>query len=256
MLSATIALIIFSGFYMRFLKLKRTTYRADGTANRTALVVDSPRRFAPDSSRATKVMSKKKCQLITGAHDSGKSRWLDRIHAAHFEVYGTKAATPIYLSALQPISSWTDCQHAQSWHDEQVQQGKCYSVTPWRSLNIHQRADRLADYLAENNAILYIDDAHKLTGRKCQIARSCMMGCKRWLIATSDENRLPPNIRTLVERKDPQRTKLESQASYDSTAIFMWFLAALLAIGGAWEVAAVLAGMQALGTGRRSARAD
>ncbi|MCP3701104.1 MAG: hypothetical protein GY920_21805 [Aliivibrio sp.] len=114
----------------------------------------------------------------------------------------------------------------------------------------------MADYVYETGANLYVDDAHKLTGRKCQIARRCLMSAKIWIMACSDENRLPPNIRTLVERKDPQRTQLQTDASYDSTVMFMWILAAMLAAGGAWEVAAVLAGLNALGSGRRSARAD
>ena len=103
---------------MRFLRLKRTALRADGSANKSALIVDSPRRFAPDSARKTKAMSKKKCQLITGAHDCGKSRWLSRLQDAHFELYGSKAGEPVFLSALQPLSSWIDCEHVQKWHDD------------------------------------------------------------------------------------------------------------------------------------------
>ena len=247
---------------MRFLRLKRTALRADGSANKSALIVDSPRRFAPDSARTCKAMSKKKCQLITGAHDSGKSRWISRLQEAHFELYGSKAGEPIVLSALQPLSTWTDCEHVQKWHDNLIKEGD--GVTPkdqkkhtqWRSLNQHQRAERISDYLADTKAVLYIDDAHKLTGRKCQIARQCLLSTRIWIMATSDENRLPPNIRTIVERREPQRTRLESQASYDSTVVFMWVLAAILAMAGAWEVAAVIASLNVLGTGRRSARAD
>lgn len=254
---------------MRFLRLKKIAKRTDGTTNRGAFIIDAPRRFAPDSARKTKAMSKKKCQLITGAHDSGKSRWLSRLQDAHVELFGSKAAEPIYLSALQPLSSWTDAQHVQQWHDQSTKEGdavtkggnsdtvtKNQPFTPWRKLNQHQRAERIADYLTDTGAVLYIDDAHKLTGRKCQIARQCMLNVKIWIVTTSDENRLPPNIRTIVERRDPQRTKLESDASYDSTKIFMWFLAAMLAMAGAWEVAAVIASLNVLGTGRRSARAD
>ncbi len=248
--------------YMRFLRLKKISKRSDGSTNRGAFIIDSPRRFAPDSARKTKAMSKKKCQLITGAHDSGKSRWLSRLQDAHFELYGSKAGEPVFLSALQPLSSWIDCEHVQKWHDDVIK--KSDGVTPkdqkkntqWRSLNQHQRAERLSEYLEATGAVLYIDDAHKLTGRKCQIARQCMLNTKIWIMATSDENRLPPNIRTIVERREPQRTRLESQASYDSTVVFMWVLAAILAMAGAWEVAAVIASLNVLGSGRRSARAD
>nr|WP_102530018.1 hypothetical protein [Vibrio sp. 10N.286.46.E10]PMI24289.1 hypothetical protein BCU50_04920 [Vibrio sp. 10N.286.46.E10] len=235
---------------MRFLKLKKTATRSDGSAFRQALVVDAPRRFAPENARKYTTLSKKKCHLITGAHDSGKSRWLSRIQEAHSELFGAKAATPVFLGAIEPLASWVDCEHIAKWHDSTEPK------TQWRSLNQHQRAERLADYIVDTGAILYVDDAHKLTGRKCQVARRCMLSAKTWFVAASDENRLPPNIRTIIERREPQRTQLESDASYDSTALFMWMLAAILAAGGAWEVAAVLAGLQTLGSGRRSARAD
>ncbi|MFS1444608.1 hypothetical protein BCU50_023200, partial [Vibrio sp. 10N.286.46.E10] len=207
-------------------------------------------RFAPENARKYTTLSKKKCHLITGAHDSGKSRWLSRIQEAHSELFGAKAATPVFLGAIEPLASWVDCEHIAKWHDSTEPK------TQWRSLNQHQRAERLADYIVDTGAILYVDDAHKLTGRKCQVARRCMLSAKTWFVAASDENRLPPNIRTIIERREPQRTQLESDASYDSTALFMWMLAAILAAGGAWEVAAVLAGLQTLGSGRRSARAD
>lgn len=235
---------------MRFLRLKRSSYRADGTPQRTAIIVDAPRRFAPDSQRKSTTMKKKACHLITGAHDSGKSRWLDRLHEANKELYGSKAATPLFLGAIAPLASWVDAPHVEKWHNESEH------VTEWRSLNQHQKAERLADYVHDTGANLYIDDAHKLTGRKCQIARRCILSARIWIMACSDENRLPPNIRTIVDRREPQRTQLQTDASYDSTVMFMWVLAAILAVGGAWEVAAVLAGLNALGSGRRSARAD
>ena len=104
--------------------------------------------------------------------------------------------------------------------------------------------------------MLFIDDAHKLTGRKAQIARKCMLSSKLWLVAVSEEGRLPPSMRPLVERRDPQRTNLESDVSYDTTKALMWFLVAICVVAGAWEVGAVVGGLQMLGSGRRSTRAD
>ena len=104
--------------------------------------------------------------------------------------------------------------------------------------------------------MLFIDDAHKLTGRKAQIARKCMLSSKLWLVATSEEGRLPPSMRPLVERRNPQRTNLESDVSYDTTKALMWFLVAICVVAGAWEVGAVVGGLQMLGSGRRSTRAD
>ncbi|CAK2053809.1 hypothetical protein VCRA2121O157_350003 [Vibrio crassostreae] len=45
----------------------------------TPLIVDAPRRFAPSRDRKETSLRRKECQLITGAHDSGKSRWLMRL---------------------------------------------------------------------------------------------------------------------------------------------------------------------------------
>ena len=104
--------------------------------------------------------------------------------------------------------------------------------------------------------MLFIDDAHKLAGRKLQIARKCVLSSRLFVIAASEEQRMPPNLRTVVMRRDPQIFRLNSEVSYDATNLFMWaFLVACLAAGW-WEAALVLGGLKALGSGRRAARAD
>ncbi|ABU75100.1 hypothetical protein M892_28655 (plasmid) [Vibrio campbellii ATCC BAA-1116] len=108
----------------------------------------------------------------------------------------------------------------------------------------------------ETQSLLFIDDAHKLTGRKAQIARKCLMSAKLWLMTCSEEGRLPPSIRPIVERREPQRINLESDVSYDTTKALVWFMVALCVVSGAWEAGAVIGGLQMLGSGRRSTRAD
>ncbi len=68
-------------FVVRFLKLRtdHKRVRRDGTRYVTSLIVDAPRRFAPSRDRKETSLRRKECQLITGAHDSGKSRWLMRL---------------------------------------------------------------------------------------------------------------------------------------------------------------------------------
>lgn len=53
--------------------------RRDGARYVTPLIVDIPRRFAPIRDRKETSLRRKECQLIAGAHDSGKSRWLMRL---------------------------------------------------------------------------------------------------------------------------------------------------------------------------------
>ena len=49
----------------------------------------------------------------------------------------------------------------------------------------------LPDYCRDTNAVLFIDDAHKLAGRKLEIARLCVMASKIHVIAASEEQRIP-----------------------------------------------------------------
>ncbi|AXB34771.1 hypothetical protein MA786_004655 [Vibrio parahaemolyticus] len=240
---------------MRFLKLRtdHNRVRRDGTRYVTPLIVDSPRRFAPSRDRKETSLRRKQCQLITGAHDSGKSRWLTRLKDNRHEIWGKKPQ-PVLLEGLMPLSSWVEVKGIDKWYQERQEEGETYA--PWSRLNLQLKADLLADYLMETQSLLFIDDAHKLTGRKAQIARKCLMSAKLWLMTCSEEGRLPPSIRPIVERREPQRINLESDVSYDTTKALVWFMVALCVVAGAWEAGAVIGGLQMLGSGRRSTRAD
>lgn len=240
---------------MRFLKLRtdHNRTRRDGSRYVTPLIVDAPRKFAPSDSRTETSLKRTRCQLITGAHDSGKSRWLTRLRDNRNEIWGRKKQ-PVLLEGLMPLSSWVEVKGIEHWYAEFTAEEE--SPTPWQRLNLQLKADLLSEYLLDTQTLLFIDDAHKLTGRKAQIARKCMMSAKIWLVATSEEGRLPPSIRPIIERREPQRTNLESDVSYDTTKALVWFLVALCVVAGAWEAGAVIGGLQMLGSGRRSTRAD
>lgn len=240
---------------MRFLKLRTDSkrIRKDGSRYITPLIVDAPRKFAPSHSRQETCLRRKECQLITGAHDSGKSRWLQRLKDNRHEIWGRKSQ-PVVLEGLMPLSSWVEVKGIDTWYAKYTEEEQ--NPTPWHKLNLQLKADLLADYLLDSQAMLFIDDAHKLTGRKAQITRKCLMSSKLWLIAASEEGRLPPSIRPIIERRDPQRTSLASDVSYDTTKALIWFLVAMCVVVGAWEVGAVVGGLQMLGSGRRSTRAE
>lgn len=240
---------------MRFLKLRtdHKRQRKDGSKYVTPLIVDAPRRFAPSHTRKETSLRRTQCQLITGAHDSGKSRWLSRLREQRHAIWGKKAQ-PVLLEGLMPLSSWIEIKGIDSWYHEFSQNSD--NTTPWGKLNLQQKADLLGDYLLDTQALLFVDDAHKLTGRKAQVARKCLLSSKIWLMSVSEEGRLPASIRPIVERRDPQRTNLESDVSYDTTRALIWFLVAMCVVSGAWEAGAVIGGLQMLGSGRRSTRAD
>lgn len=238
---------------MIFLKLRRSSgrKRRDGTQIVTPVIVDAPRKYAHHSERVETNLSTKSCHLITGPHDSGKSRMLIRMRDDWAGIWGAKIKhPPIYLSALSPISVWTDLDHVVAWHK------KDSPDQPWAKLKQQQKVDRLVDYVADTKAVVIVDDAHKLTGRKLQIARNCIISSKIWLISSIAENRLAPNLRTIVERRQPQRTSLASDASYDATSVVVWSLVFFTILIGWWQAGIVLGGMKALGSGRRSSRED
>lgn len=180
-------------------------------------------------------------------------------------IWGKKTvADPLQIGALRPLASWAESPAVAAWWDERVSAKVGAGETaqdpvklrPWSKLRPWERLDALPDYLAGTGAVLFVDDAHKLTGRKLEIARKCVLAARLWVIACSAENRLPPNLRGPILRRDPQIVRLDSDAAYDATNLLMWVVAVALIAAGAWEAGLVVAGLKALASGRRAARQD
>ena len=246
---------------MEFLKIHRSTsqVRADGSPYAVPLFVTKTQRKGATISE--EAISIKRPILVTGAHDSGKSKWIDRLYESAPEIWGTKSKTaPLCLHTLRPLAAWSDEPDVEKWWEgkrlEEEQTDPDNARAPWKALKQYQRAEALAEYCKDTKAVLFIDDAHKLSGRKLQIARQCVMAARIFVIAASEEQRIPPNLRSVVMRRDPQIFRLNSEVAYDATNIFMWVLLLAFISVGWWEAAMVLGGLKALGTGRRAARAD
>ena len=242
---------------MEYLKIRRTKkqVRADGSPYAVPIFVSKTRKYGKVTSEQT--ISIKTPVLVTGAHDSGKTRWLTRLHESAVEIWGAKhKAQPLYLDALSPIAAWCDSPAIGHWWDSQQIALPQDEQTLWKSLKQHARTEVLPDYCRENKAVLFIDDAHKLAGRKLQLARQCAMACRLSVVSASEEQRIPPNLRSVLMRRKPQIFRLDSEVAYDATHILMWLLLVSCLLIGWWEAALILGGLKALGTGRRAARAD
>lgn len=246
---------------MEFLKIRRGTgqIRADGSRYAVPLYVTKTRRMGNTISE--EAISTKRPILVTGAHDSGKTKWVERLHEHAGEIWGTKSKTaPLYLNTLSPLSAWCDEPDVEKWWERlRVTEEAADPTTarvPWKALKQHDRAEALPDYCKDTKAVLFIDDAHKLTGRKLQIARKCVLASRVFVIAASEEQRMPPNLRTVVMRRDPQIFRLDTDVSYDATNLFMWAVLVACLAAGWFEAAMVLGGLKMLGSGRRAARAD
>ena len=242
---------------MEFLHIRRSAgqRRANGSRYAVPQFISKNRKYGKVTS--TQTISIKRSILVTGAHDSGKTRWVSRLHEHAIEIWGAKhQAEPLYLDSLSPLSAWTDLPALGQWWDGQQLALPADDREPWKSLKQHNRAEALPDYCRDNKAVLFIDDAHKLTGRKLQIARQCAMACRLWIVAASEEQRISPNLRSVLMRRKPQIFRLGTEVAYDATHTVMWFFIVTCLVVGWWEAGLVLGGLKALGSGRRAARAD
>lgn len=256
---------------MQYLKIRhgKNQVRADGTAYAVPLFVEKTRKYGHEIDQTA--VTRKKPILVTGAHDSGKTRWLTRLYENAEPIWGAKIkADPLWLSALRPLAAWCDSPCVIDWWEktrkleeaEQANEGetpgskKTDARKPWSKLKQWERSEVLPDYCRDTGAVLFIDDAHKLAGRKLELARLCVMASKIHVIAASEEQRIPPNLRAVLMRRDPQIFRLDSEVAYDATSLLMWLFIAVSMGAGFWEISVVLGGLKALGTGRRSSTQD
>ena len=246
---------------MRFLKIKKRKGRArsDGSTITEMVIVEKNRKYGDVLSE--KGLSVKSSILITGANASGKSRWLERMHKEAATIWGGRAKhTPIYLAAVQPIAAWVDVPHVAAWWDKkladkpnEIEENRRRA---YKQLRNWEKADAVAEYLEATNAILFVDDAHKLSGMKAEIARKCINTAKLWVVAASNEQRIRPGLRHPILNSKPQTVHLDSDVAYDMTGPLMWAAATVAFIAGFYGLAGVIGGMRLLSGGLRAARQE
>jgi hypothetical protein len=249
---------------MRYLCFQRLKTPSGGLKT-TPIVRTKDRRYGPVVN--TEIIGRKTPTLITGLHDSGKSRMLERLHTEERAIWGAKIKAPaIWLGALRPIGAWSDAPHVGEWWDKraaELDQKKTAGepVDPnklraWAKLKAWEKTESLPDYVSDTGAVVFLDDCHKLAGRKLQIARACAMTARVWVASASSEARIPPNLRSVMLRREPQIIRLGSDVAYDATDAMTWMLAVLLIAAGAWEAGAIVAGLKALSSSRMAAKQD
>ena len=235
---------------MQFLTIKKHARpRKDGRPHAQAFVVRKRRKYGEVIEQTS--ISTRKPVLITGAHASGKSYWLERLRDEAARVWASRTAEPLYLSASRPLSSWTDTKPLEQWWAtrENPEEDR-----HWSKLKAWERLDALPLYLQETGAVLFVDDAHTLSGRKLKIVQSCVRSAAVWVMTCADEGRLSPSLRKDVLFSEPQIFRLDSEVAYDATPMVMWvFIAACISLGY-WELAMALGGLKMLGNGKRATK--
>ncbi|OQW98338.1 MAG: hypothetical protein BWK73_52680 [Thiothrix lacustris] len=240
---------------MEFLKIRNSSrqVRADGSPFAVPFFVTKHDRYSGDASEAP--ISVKRDIMVTGAHDSSKTRWLTRLHDQSGKIWTKSKSPAIWLGALRPLGAWSDQKSLMDWWGEKVTADPA-NCEPWVKIPAWKRQELIPDYLKDTGAVLFVDDAHKLSGRKLQLARMCVMNAKICVVSATEEQRIAPNLRSALLKRDPQIFRLDSEVAYDATKPLVWLIA-LIALGaGWWEISLVLGGMQALAGGRRSSKQD
>lgn len=237
---------------MEYLKIRRsaTQKRADGSSFVVPLVVKKTKKYGKVLSE--KAISKKHPVIVAGAHDSGKSRWLNRLYQEDRQIWSKHKAPSLWLDAIRPLSAWAEDASISGWWDKKLEDDP--ELMPWAKLKAWERQEKLAVYVQEKNPVVFIDNAHKLTGRKLQIAKECLVVCKIFVIAVSDEQQLPPSIRHSVLNRSPQIFRLGTDTAYDGTPVLIWMLALVALTAGWWEASVVLGGIGAMSKGSRATK--
>lgn len=235
---------------MKYLTIKTSTSatRKNGREVAQAFYVHKSKKFGKVISQ--QCVSIRKPILIVGAHSSGKTRWLDRLRADAHRLWNRREAEPLYLSATRPLSAWTDVKHLELWWAGRESE----DVRHWTKLKAWERVDALPLYLEESGAVLFVDDAHAIAGRKLKILELCVRSADVFVMAAEDENRLAQSVRMDVLRRDPQIFRLSSEVAYDATSLILWGFIAAAALAQAWALVMVLGGLKLLGSGKRATK--
>jgi hypothetical protein len=236
---------------MQFLTIKKQGRVAkDGKSRASAFVVKKNRKFGEVIEQQQ--IKTRQPVLITGAHASGKSYWLDRLHKDHSRIWAKRSdATPIHLSAIRPLSAWTDGKHLELWW---AMRDNPDEERHWSKIKAHEKTDALPLYLKETKAVLFVDDAHNLSGRKLKVVQDCVRAASVWVMTAADEGRIAVSLRKDVLHAEPQIFRLDTDVAYDATTVIMWVMIAIATGMGFYELAIILGGLKMLTGGSRATK--
>ena len=227
---------------MLMLMLRPHRTLPDGSKRRVPIVRSRARKFGPILDE--RVLSVKKDMLITGPNASGKTRWLQKIDQHAPQVW--HGQVKLMVRALEPLQRW--------YEDPRIVAFAEKAGKSWAKLRAFERVDMLLAWATASKIVLILDDAHKLAGRKLDVAIQLCRAASRLVVGAFAEQTIPMTLRMLLDLRGPQRVPLKSEAAYDATSITLWLIILIAMMAGWWQLAAVVGGMKVLAGGRRSAK--
>lgn len=227
---------------MLMLMLRPAGQLLSGAPRRVPIVRSRGRKFGPILEE--RCLSIKKDILVSGPNSSGKTRWLAKLDSKAAEVWTGREK--IFMRSMEPLQRW--------YEDPRVIAHAEKDGATWARLKSYEKVEALIAWFRATRPVLLLDDAHKLAGRKLDIAIQLAREAGRLVVGTFAEQATPMSLRMLIETRDPQKVLLKSDAAYDVTSITLWLIILIALCAGWWQLAAVMGGMKVLAGGRRASR--
>jgi hypothetical protein len=227
---------------MLMLMIRPSGQLIDGTKKRIPVVRERGRKYGPILNE--RCLSIRKDILVSGPNSSGKTRWLAKLDAKAGEVWIGREK--LFVRSMEPLQRW--------YEDPRVVAHAAAKGAAWARLRSYEKVEALLSWVRETKPVLLLDDAHKLAGRKLDIAIQLCREAGRLVVGTFAEQATPMSLRMLIDTRDPQKVMLKSDAAYDVTSLVLWLLILIALMAGWWQLAAVLGGMKVLSGGRRASR--
>ena len=227
---------------MLMLMIRPSGQLIDGTKKRIPVVRERGRKYGPILDE--RCLSIRKDILVSGPNSSGKTRWLAKLDGKAGEVWIGREK--LFLRSMEPLQRW--------YEDPRVVAHAAAKGAAWARLRSYEKVEALLSWVRETKPVLLLDDAHKLAGRKLDIAIQLCREAGRLVVGTFAEQATPMSLRMLIDTRDPQKVMLKSEAAYDVTALALWLIILIALMAGWWQLAAVLGGMKVLSGGRRASR--
>lgn len=130
--------------------------------------------------------------MILGANAAGKTRWLQRLHRHADRIWRDKPT--LLLRAVDPIGAWSADPRIQAHMESTTKQ-------PWSKTKAWEKTDWLIRWVGDTHAVLLLDDAHQLAGRKLDVVQQLALVAGRIVTGASQESRIPINLRLALLRR-------------------------------------------------------
>lgn len=224
--------------------------------SKCAMLVDKTARYRE---RNSTTLLRKTCNiLIVGAHNSGKTRYVKKLcdnaevlyrgqcrpyahttnhtfiknrrqdkkvcqnNCSRAEIEKNwKFPEPVFIRSQEALSDWANHDGVSGLYEKEM-------LLPFQKATLKVKGEWIAKYLKETNAILFIDDVDKLTGRKLQVVKEMLSVSFRVIYTARAENVIHPSIRIPVLESEPQIVRLESNMAYDITPYFIFILITII----------------------------